>query len=175
MFSCAGRSPSPGRALSEELTGERYRDLLEALAFWGRRPPLTPKASKGAASLERYIDRADRKVARRLGRANRTGDVEALHASRKAAKRARYAAEATPVTLGKKVANKQVKRYRKLQDLLGEHQDSQISCALIRRVGAQAGTTGGENGFAFGVLYEQERRRASAAREKARHIAKRYG
>ena len=170
-----GQIAKSWQALSEELTGERYLDLLEALAFWDRRPPLTAKASRGAASLERYIDRADRKVARRLGRANRTGDVEALHASRKAAKRARYAAEATPATLGKKVANKQVKRYRKLQDLLGEHQDSQISCALIRRVGAQAGTTGGENGFAFGVLYEQERRRASAAREKARHIAQRYG
>jgi CHAD domain-containing protein len=170
-----GQIAKSWQALSEELTGERYLDLLEALAFWDRRPPLTPRASRGTASLERYIDRADRKVTRRLGRANRTGDVEALHASRKAAKRARYAAEATPVTLGKKVANKEVKRYRKLQDLLGEHQDSQISCALIRRVGAQAGTTGGENGFAFGVLYEQERRRASAAREKARHIAKRYG
>ena len=127
---------------------------------------MTAKASRGAASLERYIDRADRKVARRLGRANRTGDVEALHASRKAAKQARYAAEATHATLGKKVANKQVNRYRKLQDLIGEHQDSQISCALIRRVGAQAGTTGGENGFAFGVLYEQERRRARGSRSR---------
>ena len=76
-----GQIAKSWQALSEELTGERYLDLLEALAFWDRRPPLTAKASRGAASLERYIDRADRKVARRLGRANRTGDVEALHAS----------------------------------------------------------------------------------------------
>ena len=77
-------------------------------------------------------------------------------------------------TVRKKAAKKQVKRYRQLQDLLGEHQDSQISAALIRRLGAQAGTTGGENGFAFGVLYEQERRRASVARRQACHVADRY-
>ena len=76
--------------------------------------------------------------------------------------------------LGKTTAKKQVKRYPKLQDLLGEHQDSQISAALIRRLGAQAGTTGGENGFAFGVLYEQERRRASIARKQACQVANRY-
>ena len=163
------------QVLGEELNGDRYLALLETVASWVQRPPLTPKASKRPARLKRYVDRADRKVDRRLRRANRTGDVEALHATRKAAKRARYAAEATPVTLGKKAAKKQVKRYRKLQDLLGEHQDSQISAALIRRLGVQAGTTGGENGFAFGVLYEQERRRASAAREKARRVAKQYG
>jgi CHAD domain-containing protein len=156
------------------MTGDRYLALLDAVASWARRPPLTPQASKRAPGLKPYIDRADRKVARRLRRANRSGEAEAFHATRKAAKRARYAAEAAPVALGKKTAKKQVKLYRKLQDLLGEHQDSQISAALIRRLGAQAGTTGGENGFAFGVLYEQERRRASVARKQACHGANRY-
>jgi CHAD domain-containing protein len=169
-----GQIAKSWQVLGEEMTGDRYLALLDALASWVQRPPLTPKASKRAPSLKRYIDRADRKVARRLRRANRSGEAEAFHATRKAAKRARYAAEATPVTLGKTAAKKQVRRYRKLQDLLGEHQDSQISAALIRRIGVQAGTTGGENGFAFGVLYEQERRRASIARKQACQVANRY-
>jgi CHAD domain-containing protein len=169
-----GQIAKSWQVLGEEMTGDRYLALLDAVSSWVQRSPLTPKASKRARRLKRYIDRVDRKVARRLRRANRSGAAEALHATRKAAKRARYAAEAAPVTLGKKAAKKQVKRYRKLQDVLGEHQDSQISAALIRRLGAQAGTTGGENGFAFGVLYEQERRRASRARKQAGHVAHRY-
>jgi CHAD domain-containing protein len=160
--------------VGEQLTEERYLALLESLAGWAKTPPWTAKASRPAASLDRYVDRAERRVRRRLRRANRTGDSEALHATRKAAKRARYAAEATSATLGKKVAAKQAKRYRGLQDLLGEHQDSQISAAYLRRLGAKAGTTKGENGFAFGVLYEQERTRAADARQRARRRAKRY-
>lgn len=169
-----GQIAKSWQGLGAEMTGDRYLALLDAVAAWVQMPPLTAKASKGAGGLKRYVDRADRKVVRRLRRANRSGEAEVFHATRKAAKRARYAAEATPVTLGKKAAKKQVKHYRKLQDLLGEHQDSQISAALIRRLGAQAGTTGGENGFAFGVLYEQERRRASVARKQACHVAHRY-
>jgi hypothetical protein len=76
--------------------------------------------------------------------------------------------------IGKKRARSEAKRYQKLQDLLGEHQDSIVSAELLRRLGAKAGPIKGENGFAFGILHEREEHNARTARTKARKTAKRY-
>lgn len=65
-------------------------------------------------------------------------------------------------------------RYRRLQDLLGEHQDSAVAAKLLRQLGAAAGITDGENGFTFGLLFEREQERAAAARSKAQRIARRF-
>ncbi|MDQ1731615.1 MAG: hypothetical protein QOK10_1774 [Pseudonocardiales bacterium] len=160
--------------LRAELNGDRYLTLLQDLADWVEQPPATSKAHSRAKLIAKLVRRAERKVARRLRRANTTGDVHQLHGARKAAKRARYAAEAAEPVIGGGASARQAKRYQKLQDLLGEHQDSLISASVLRRLGAAAGVTDGENGFAFGILYEREAENARAAREKARRKAKKY-
>lgn len=161
-------------ALQQALTGQRYLNLLAELDSWLQRPPHTATAGQPAAALGKLVGRAERKVSRRLARANSAGDMHLLHGARKAAKRARYAAEAATPVLGRKAASKQAKKYQRLQDLLGEHQDSLLSAELLRQLGAKAGTVDGENGFAFGVLHEREQRNARKARRRARRVAKRY-
>lgn len=160
--------------LQADLDSTRYLQLLANLATWATDPPLTSAAQRPAGSVTRYVARADRSVDRKLRRANRTGDVDLLHSARKSAKRARYAAEAASPVLGKRAAAKNAKRYQKLQDLLGEHQDSLVSAALLRRLGAVAGVTHGENGFAFGILHEREQDIARRVRRQAVKTAKRY-
>jgi CHAD domain-containing protein len=120
------------------------------------------------------LRRAQRTVARRLKHANATGDSHDLHGARKAAKRARYAAEAAQPVIGRKAATKQATKYQRLQDLLGEHQDSLLSAELLRRLAAKTDTTAGENGFAFGILHEREQRNAHTAQAKAHRTAKKY-
>jgi CHAD domain-containing protein len=160
--------------LQEELVGERYFALVAELADWVRQPPSTPDARQPAAIVVDMVDRVRRKVSRRLDRANESGDPTDLHSTRKAAKRARYAAEAVAPVIGETASDKLASRYEKLQDLLGEHQDSLISAGVLRRLGAAAGETPGENGFTFGILREQEEHNARVARKKARKRAATY-
>lgn len=160
--------------LQRDLSSDRYLALLADVASWARQPPTTAKADQVAVTITKLVARADRQVARKLRRANATGDAHLLHAARKAAKRARYAAEAAQPVIGQHAATSDAKLYQNLQDLLGEHQDSLVSADLIRRLGAIAGTTAGENGFAFGILHEREQRNARASRRTARKIVRRY-
>lgn len=163
------------RRLKAAMAAPRYLALLDSLAAWTSAPPLTRQAGKPVSTLARMVEHTERKVYRRLAEANETGDVDLLHRARKAAKRARYAAElAEPVT-GGKVARRIARRYQRLQDLLGEHQDIQVSTELLRRLGAKAGTALDENGFTFGLLYEREQDNAKSVREQARRVAAAHG
>jgi CHAD domain-containing protein len=158
--------------LQKDLAGERYRRLLVSIDAWVKHPPHRAKVRVSAATIAGLVHDADRLVARRLAKANATGDIGLMHSARKAAKRARYAAEAAQSVIGKKAATRQTVRYRQLQDLLGEHQDSLVSAELLRRLGIKAGAIKGENGFAFGVLHEREAQAARTARAKAKRAAR---
>jgi CHAD domain-containing protein len=140
--------------------------LLNELAVFVTDPPLGKKANRRVQWLTKQRHRAERKVVKRLDRAVETGDADDLHSARKAAKRARYAAELLRPNTEGRSARKSVKRHRRLQDLLGEPQDGHVSQGVLRRLGAAAATSSGENGFTYGVLYEQEKERAEAVRRE---------
>lgn len=159
------------RRLQTEISSRRYLALLADLADWVDHPPHTPAADQSARAVLKPVARSRRRVKQRLRDANIAGDIDLLHPARKAAKRARYAAEAAEPVTGRKASRRQAKRYQRLQDLLGEHQDSLVSATLLRRLGAKAGTTKGENGFSFGILFEREQRNARVAQNKARRAA----
>ena len=91
-----------------------------------------------------------------------------MHRARKAGKRFRYAAELSVPVVGKK-ASKTVKQAKKLQKLLGDHQDAVVSAEFLRKLGASSGTTEGHNGFTYGLLLGQEWQRARDIRAKLRH------
>jgi CHAD domain-containing protein len=160
--------------LTDAMTGTRYLALLADLDRWVDDPPRTPAAGRPGRAVAKRVRRAKQTVRRRLRRASATGDVALLHRARKAAKRARYAAEAAEPVLGAHAAAHLAKQHRNLQDLLGEHQDSLVSAPLLRRLGASAGSTPGENGFAFGILHEREQANARQARAKVRAIVKHH-
>src|SRR5436305_639710 len=77
-----------------------------------------------------------RTTTRRAGRALRPADAdEAYHEVRKRAKRARYAAETVRDALEPGAADdagRFARRARKVQDVLGEHQDAVVAAAEVR-------------------------------------------
>src|SRR5699024_8099997 len=90
-----------------------------------------------------------------------TGRDEALHRIRKGAKRLRYTAAATGET---RIAG----RAKRIQTLLGDHQDSVVSRAhLLRQVDAARAC--GEDTFTYGVLYQQEDDLAGSCRAQLDH------
>ena len=76
----------------------------------------------------------------------------ALHQARKAAKRARYAGETVTPAIGSRAAGF-TGQMKKLQSVLGDHQDTVIARRAERELGVSAHLAG-ENAFTYGVLYE---------------------
>ena len=146
------------------MDSSRYRALVIELHRWQGAPPFTDAADVPAAEIAEYVARAGKKLDNRVedaAAACRTGDEhsdELLHRARKAGKRHRYIVELAQPILGAK-AEKIVDRRKKLQDVLGDHQDSHVATAYIRELGARVGTHEGQNGFTYGVLLGIERQR----------------
>ena len=59
------------------------------------------------------------------------------------------------------------KRYKELQDILGDLQDGVVAADLLRRVAAGTAQHPDENGFTYGLLYAQELGRAQNSRQQA--------
>jgi CHAD domain-containing protein len=165
---------SSRRAVLDALDSERYRALRAELGRLLDSPPLTPGAAEPAGkALVPAVGRAYRQTRRRMRRADhapagQARDV-ALHEARKAAKRARYAAEAARPALGKqdgRNARRLAKRMKDVQSVLGSHQDAVIAQATARDIGVQA-YLAGENAFSFGLLHERAHQQALACEHQA--------
>ena len=89
---------------------------------------------------------------------------ERLHEARKAAKRVRYVAEALVPVFGRRAA-RLGKAARRVQVVLGEHQDCIITQALLGRAGEQA-YRDGENSFVLGRMQAREATTADELREE---------
>jgi CHAD domain-containing protein len=145
-------------ALLEEMAGDRYLDLLNEIEEWQQNWPFTKLANRRAKQTIPFADKAERRLSKLLENAlaEPTLDNEHMHGARKAGKRARYAVEAVTPILGRKDSKARRKRFEQVQELLGEYQDSIVASEFLRRIGAVAGTSPGENGFTFGLLYAAE-------------------
>lgn len=147
--------------LLAELAGDRFRALIALLHRWRSEEPYTPAADRPAGKIAASVKSAGKKVQRRLKTAVEATLAEAedrddlLHRARKAGKRHRYAAEAALPLLGAK-AEAIIAERKELQDVLGEHQDSVVSAAFLRDLGARLGSRSGHNGFTYGLLYARE-------------------
>lgn len=148
-----------------ELDGDRYRALLTQLSAWSRGLPIDGEVDERL--LVKLARKAGKKAIDRTKSAVHGTDDEALHRARKASKRARYAAELVAPVVDKKVSKANIKRFKMIQEVLGEHQDAVVAAGILRTLGARAGSTAGENGFTFGLLFERERRAAESARDEA--------
>jgi CHAD domain-containing protein len=156
-------------ALRAAMNGTRYFALLDEVDRLVDAPPLTVEAGQPAASLIGGLKRAQREAVTGVGAAvTAESDVTVARAYR-AVGRARTAAEVLGPAEAK-AAKRSLKRASKVQDGLRELQQSGAAAALLLRLGARAGTSGGENGFTFGLLYEREQQHARRARAE---VAKR--
>lgn len=149
------------------LTGDRYAALIHTLDTVDT--AVRPLTRRNVTSL---ATKAGKKARIRLKTAvsGPAGDDDALHRARKAFKRARYAAELATPLLGKKHVKTTIRRYKHVQEVLGEHQDSLVAAEFLRRLGAAAGTRPAENGFTYGLLFANEQQAAAAAQRRARTL-----
>jgi hypothetical protein len=54
--------------------------------------------------------------------------------------------------------------------VLGDYQDTVVASGALSRIALAAGTTVGENGFTFGLLFAREQRIAHECRRRARKL-----
>jgi len=127
--------------LLERLNSARYDSFLSRARAWIASPP--PAGLDLPASVSPAYRVAPRMIAERMGalaaayeEAERLVDQRSLHALRIEAKRARYALEYFGETSGADWARR-AKRLARLQDFLGEHQDTVM---LLRRLQKYAET-----------------------------------
>jgi CHAD domain-containing protein len=158
------------KEVAEAMTSPRYLDVLATLQQWRAALPLTDMPS--VKKLRKRARRAERKADQRLTAAIKGGDDTMLHRARKAAKRARYAAELRRPLEDSTTIKKTEKHYKRIQRVLGDHQDSVVASQVLRRLALIAGTTPGENGFTYGLLFAHEQQIEDAARRKARQLVR---
>ena len=144
------RSCSRSRLLAA-LRSDEYLALLDDTA----RMIDELEPSESAATLDDLVDRASVELRKAVRKLPDTPANEELHAVRKKGKRARYAAELAG-------RQKPVKRAKKLQDVLGEHQDAVVAAARLRQLAAGAAP---ERALVAGRLVEREEERRLQARK----------
>ena len=144
----------------EALDSDRYLRLLDALDAVLEAVD-TGKAKRRATKvipkmLAAAVTTVDDRVRAAHGAPSGHERDELVHRVRKAAKRLRYAIEATR-PLYPVAAHTALARFTALQDLLGEHQDAVVAQAQLRELAAES-----SDGFVLGVLYQQEKEIAAA-------------
>jgi CHAD domain-containing protein len=160
------RASQAGAARAREtLCDARYLRLLDDLHGLLTAPPFGARAGDAARPvLRRAVRRGAKRMNQRLERA--AGDEgdhqdEVLHDVRKAAKRLRYTAEVAGDELGPP-GREVVRATKKVQETLGERQDSLVTREHCRRL-AIAATAAGESAFTYGRLHALEEARAARA------------
>src|SRR5579884_577782 len=167
----APRQAAARRALLEALCSERYIALLRSIEAFLANPPLT----QGTEDVPALVRRAHRRVSRRMRNALQKAPGPQRDARseevRKAAKRARYAAEVAELGYGKK-ARRSARGYKKLQSLLGDHHDAILGAAALRELALRAYTEG-ENTFTYGLLHQRDLDEAARLAHRAPRAWKR--
>ncbi|MER5999106.1 CYTH and CHAD domain-containing protein [Nonomuraea angiospora] len=152
--------------IKEALSGDRYYTLLNALDQLVSAPELEKAAAKPAQKKLSAIAAAGwNRVTKAYETAQAIEDPErreiAMHDVRKAAKRARYTAEALQPTLGANMG-KLAKLSENVQEILGTHQDGVVAQETLAKE-AESARQAGEDTFTYGVLIGIERSAAERA------------
>jgi CHAD domain-containing protein len=171
---------APLRAAAREqvvkaLDSVRYAKLLANLDRVAHDPPRGPQAGAPARDvLPAAVRKAYRQANRRMRRARQAPPGQArdvaLHEARKSARRARYAAEAARPASGKP-ARGFARQMKKVQSVIGDHQDTVIARQASRDLGIGAHLAG-ENAFTYGLLYEHEHDQAERLKPRVRAVWK---
>ena len=139
-----------------DLAGDRYPTLMGTLDAWADAAPWSTGAEKTAtkhlppAAVRTWSD-LERSVKVTSKRADAEGHEERLHEVRKAAKRARYAAQAIE-PLGHRRTARRGRVAKQIHQTLGEHRDAVVAGDKLRELAAAARAEGKDT-FALGMLY----------------------
>lgn len=154
------------RNLLDALESDRYHALVDGLRMLAAKPQGTKTAAKRADRTgARKVAKADRRLHRTMtAGVGLPAGVErnrALHDARKAAKQARYAAEAVAPALGKP-ARSFADAMKQLQKKLGARQDAVVAQGRLLEL---ASNQRWDLAFLCGQLHAREVRRAAAVDE----------
>jgi CHAD domain-containing protein len=146
--------------LLEAIREPTYVALLDELVEAAREPRVLEGAAgaPAASELQSTLERPWQHLEHAVERAREDASDASLHAVRIRAKRARYAAEAVSPVFGKPAAGF-AEAAARLQDALGEHQDSVVARAWLRETAAS-----GADAFVAGELSAIEAQAAAAVR-----------
>ncbi|MFC4122179.1 CYTH and CHAD domain-containing protein [Nonomuraea zeae] len=155
--------------IKDALSGDRYYTLLNSLDALVAAPNLGKAAAKPAEERLSAIAAANwDRVTKAYDTAQAVEEPErreiAMHDVRKAAKRARYTAEALQPTLGKNMA-KLAKLAEGIQEILGAHQDGVVAQETLAKE-AESARQAGEDTFTYGLLIGIERNAAERAHDE---------
>jgi CHAD domain-containing protein len=142
------------RKATRALRGKRYAALLKTLAA----TDVSPRAQDGNGLVGEIV-KPFRKLRKDVDEAGPEPSDEVLHALRIRGKKLRYAAELAAPSGGKPV-KQLVKATKRLQDVLGEHQDACIAEQRVRGLVAEDVA----EAFIAGRLVERERARQATSR-----------
>ncbi|HVB05996.1 MAG TPA: CYTH and CHAD domain-containing protein [Acidimicrobiales bacterium] len=149
--------------LDEGLRSPRYAALLDDVLAFADRPAYRAGRRPRRQQLLARVDHDARRVRRRLRRGRRAEgparDV-LLHEARKAAKRARYAAE-TIAPLRPRRAAALARHFEEVQERLGERQDAVVSRAFLEELAHDGDDASRAVTFALGALARDEERRVA--------------
>ena len=166
-------------AVLEALGDERYAQLLADLERFLADPALSAKAAGAPGPAFGGLVAKDRRRLRRAvkvlpdAKRGHAARDAALHEVRKAAKRLRYSAELAAAVPGAGGAKRLAKSARKIQQVLGLHQDSVVARKLLAELGG--GALGrGESGFSYGRLHAKEEILAAASERAFFKIWKKF-
>jgi CHAD domain-containing protein len=155
--------------LLEVLDSERYLDLLDELNTAKTAPPFRQESDPdqpARPALVPLVRRPWKKLRRAVATLGEQPSDQDLHQVRIKAKRARYAAEAAAVAVGKP-ARRFARAVADLQDILGAHHDAVTAEAWLRRA-AEAGAVA--EVFVAGQLVTFERCEQADLRRRWRSV-----
>jgi CHAD domain-containing protein len=167
----AAKAARARTALLAGLDSARYTTLLNDLDAL-----VAATAAPGRIKRRDLLRQAHKSLRRAEDRLDNAADDEERHESRKAFKRARYAAELAEPLAGPR-ATRLADALTALQDVLGAHQDAIVTGELLKHI-AIAAHAAGENAFTFGLLHaraDEHGRRALDDLKPVRRKARRAG
>lgn len=153
-------------AVRQYLDGAEYFAMLRRLDALIAEPELTARAGRGAATeLPLQLAKVWRELKSRADDSLSDPDnTEAAHAVRRTAKTLRYATEAGIAVLGDD-AVVFAAGLEQVQEVLGEHQDAQVTAAVLVELAADP-MTDGPAGFTLGRVHAVEQAVAAGAMDE---------
>jgi CHAD domain-containing protein len=151
------------------LRSERYVALLERLVDAAWEPLTTPVAETPAGdAIRELLTRSWSRLSRDVDRLDRPSATdEEWHRARIDTKQMRYACDAVEPVAGSG-AKRLSRRLAKLQDALGEHQDTVMARRVLRTIAT--GPRGGTVAFTIGLLYARQQEAAARSRARFRRL-----
>lgn len=151
-------------ALSRAMGTKRYRALLDGLAQLATQPRSDIDGHQASQAISLRKPRRKAHKAAKRARSDAASDHD-LHALRIKVKRLRYAAEtALPAANGDedRQLKSVVQQAKKLQDILGDHQDAVVAAQVFSELAGRDGRA--DVAFLAGRLVERQNQRRADAR-----------